>query len=90
MKKDNLVEVVAKMGHSKAVATDIVNAIFDTIVEWLEKWEKISISKLGIFDVKDRAARTWVNPKTGEKIQIPARKAVTFKVAKSLKETLKK
>jgi len=58
MKKTDLVEVVSKMGQSKAVANDIVNAVFDAISDELAKGEKVTISGLGVFSVKQRNART--------------------------------
>lgn len=49
---------------------------------------KVRIDKIGIIQVKDRAARMGRNPQTGEEIKIPASKKVTFRAAKSLKEAV--
>lgn len=88
MKKTDLVEVVQKMGHSKNIATDIVNAVFDSIVDSLVSGDKVAIAKIGTFAVKQREARKGRNPKTGVEMTIPARKAVSFKPASTLKEAL--
>jgi len=62
-----------------------VDAIFDTIQTTLADGEGIAITGFGTFEVRDRAARTGRNPKTGEAIQIKAQKTVGFKVGKGLK-----
>lgn len=59
------------------------------ITEELKKGEDFNLGKLGTFKVKDRAEKNGVNPKTGEKIVIPARKAVTFKASKNLSTLIK-
>jgi len=90
MNKQALVELVhEKIGGTKVQAEEVVNGMFDAIVSTLSKGEEVSIAGLGIFSVKDRAARVARNPKTGEPVQVPARKVPKFRAAKALKEAVK-
>lgn len=57
----------------------------DTIAKAVVKSGKVSILGFGTFGVKQRAARTGINPLTKEKIKIKAKKVVSFKPSKSLK-----
>ena len=89
MNKAELSAAVAeKIGASKKVSEQAVNAVFETITEALAKGEKVQLVGFGIFDVKVRAARTGRNPKTKEPVEIPASKVPQFKAGKLLKESL--
>lgn len=89
MNKTELVRVVAdKADLTLAVAGDAVNAALDAIVEALAEGEEVAILGFGAFKVAERAARTARNPQTGEIVEVPESKAVTFKVSKALKDKL--
>ena len=62
-----------------------IAAFLETIEKNLAAGNKVRIDKLGILNVKDRAARKGRNPQTGEEIQIPASKKIAFRVSLSLK-----
>ena len=90
MTKDELVEALsAKAGASKAVASELVNALVDEITAALVKGDKVALPGLGVFSVGHRKARQGVNPRTGEKLQIPAMNVAKFKAAKALKEAVR-
>lgn len=90
MNKQSLVEIVHdKLGGTKVQAEEIVSAIFDGIVGAMSKGNEVSIAGLGIFSVKDRAARMARNPKTGESVSVPATKVPKFRAAKALKDAVK-
>ena len=90
MNKQALVDAVhAKLGGTKAAAEGVVDTIFDAIVNALKKGEAVSIAGIGIFSVKDRAARTARNPRTGAMVQVPATKVPKFRPAKALKDAVK-
>ncbi|MFC1566549.1 HU family DNA-binding protein [bacterium] len=84
MNKSSLVEIVAKKTTTKKDANEIVEEIFSSIKEELKNGGKIQLTGFGSFQVKDRKARVGRNPKTGEAVNIPARKVVKFKAAKDL------
>ena len=89
MTKADLVEAIhTKVGFSKKESADIVEMVFDTIKETLEKGEKIKVSGFGNFEVRDKRARVGRNPQTGEVIEISARRVLTFKPSQVLKNAL--
>ena len=89
MKKVELVEAVAtSAGLSKADALRAIDATFEAITETLKKGDKITLIGFGTFGVSKREARTGRNPQTGAAVNIPARKAVTFKAGTQLKQTI--
>jgi DNA-binding protein HU-beta len=90
MNKQALVELVhEKIGGTKVQAEEIVNGMFEAIVSTLKKGDEVSIAGLGIFSVKDRAARMARNPKTGEQVKVPATRVPKFRAAKALKDAVK-
>lgn len=68
----------------------IVNTIFDGMKNALSKGEKIEIRGFGNFKLRQRSAKIARNPKTGEKVQIPPKKVVHFKISKSFHNDLNK
>jgi DNA-binding protein HU-beta len=72
-------------GMSHADALKIVDSILDTIKQNLAQGEKVVISGFGCFRTVKRKDRKGVNPRTGDSIVIPGRKAVVFKPSKYLK-----
>ena len=90
MNKSAIVDAVhEKLGTSKADAERAVDTVVESIVDTMKKGEEVSISGLGIFSVKERAARTARNPRTGEPVDVPAMKVPKFRPAKALKDTVK-
>ena len=86
MEKFNLVEQVAKeLNLTKKEANSVIQTIFAAVEEGLVSGETIRVAGFGSFQVKTRAERKGVNPKTGEEIVIPETKVVTFKPAVALK-----
>ena len=81
--------VHGKMGTTKVAAEEVVNGLIDAITMTLKKGEEVSIAGLGIFSVKDRAARMARNPKTGEQVHVAATKVPKFRAAKALKDAVK-
>ncbi len=91
MKKVELVEAVAaKAGLTKADATRATEAVFEVITGALVKGDKVPVVGFGTFGVSKRAAREGHNPRTREKVRIPARKAPVFKAGSALKEAVNK
>ncbi len=89
MLKKDLVDLVIEYHQmQKKQAEGIVDILFQMMARALENGEEVRITDFGTFKQAERAARTGRNPKTGEKIEIPAKKTITFKVAKVLKEKL--
>ena len=88
--KADLVDKVAdKTGLTKKDSNAAVEAVFDSIQEFLAEEEKVQLIGFGTFEVRERAARKGRNPQTGEEIQIPATKVPAFKAGKNAKEAVK-
>ena len=86
MNKTQLIDVVvAKTGMKKKEAEAAVNATTEAIAEALKAGDKVQLIGFGTFEVKERAARTGRNPKTGEAVEIPASKYVAFSAGSDLK-----
>ena len=90
MNKAGLVDVVhGIVGGTKTLAEQAVEKILETIITSLKKGEEVSIAGLGIFTVKQRAARQARNPRTGAMVNVPAMKVPKFKASKHLKDVVK-
>ena len=81
--------VASKAGLSKKDAGAAVDAVLDTISGTLAGGGDVSFTGFGKFHVQSRAARTGVNPRTGEKVNIPAGKVPKFTPGSSLKASVK-
>ena len=89
MNKNDLVAVVAdRAGLSKTDSAKTVDAVFDSITDILKDGGDVRLVGFGTFSVTARAASEGRNPRTGEKIQIPASKQPKFKAGKVLKEAV--
>ncbi|HZY32088.1 MAG TPA: HU family DNA-binding protein, partial [Candidatus Methylomirabilis sp.] len=66
----------------------IVNTVFDSIVDALRKDEKIELRGFGSFRIRQRRSRQGRNPKTGDKVDVPAKRIPYFKPGKELKELI--
>ena len=88
-KQDVIAKVVEATGLTKKDATASVNAVFDTVKDYLAEGEKVQLIGFGNFEVRERAARQGRNPQTGEAISIAASKVPAFKAGKALKEAVK-
>ncbi len=91
MNKTELIAAVAeKAGLSKKDADAAVSAVFDAVTAELAKGEKVQLIGFGTFEVRERAAKTGRNPRTGETMTIPASKVPAFKAGAALKNAVAK
>lgn len=91
MTKQELVEkMAAKSGLTKADSERALNAFQEAVTEELSKGGKVTLTGFGTYATSKREAREGRNPRTGEKVKIAARTAVTFKVGSKLKEAVNK
>jgi len=85
-------EMVLKVAEVSTVAKKdvkkVLEAFTEVIISTLKKEKKVKLTGLGIFAVKHRNARIGRNPRTGEQIQIAAKKVVKFRVAKEVKTSV--
>lgn len=91
MTKAELIAAVAEKSElTKKQSETAVKAVIDTITETLAKGESIQLVGFGTFEVRERAARTGINPRTKKKIQIAATKVPAFKAGRALKDSVSK
>ena len=87
--KSELIDQVAeKAGLSKADAGRALDAVIDAVSAALKRGDAVNLVGFGSFSVKARAARTGLNPRTKETIQIPASNNPVFKAGKALKDAV--
>ena len=85
--KADLIEEVLRITElPRKESETIVETIFDSIIVSLQKGEKIEIRGFGSFRTRPRRGRVGRNPKTGEKVEVPAKKIPFFKPSKELKD----
>ncbi|OGT19176.1 MAG: DNA-binding protein HU [Gammaproteobacteria bacterium RBG_16_57_12] len=90
MNKTDLIDAVAESADiSKAAAGRAVDSILDSIGGALKKGDQVNLVGFGTFVVRERAARSGRNPRTGETINIEASKVPAFKAGKALKDAVK-
>lgn len=89
MNKSDLIETIASSARiSKAAAERGLNGMLTMMSSAMEGGERVTLAGFGSFTVVDRAPRTGRNPKTGEIVPIPSRKAVRFRPGKHLSQKL--
>ena len=89
MGKTELIDAVAKATKmEKTKAKSAVEATIEIVTKELKKGNRVQLTGFGTFSTTRRKRRMGVNPKTGPKITIPARKVPKFTAGKALKETI--
>lgn len=89
MNKAQLIDAIAVAADlPKTVASKALDAVLDCISKSLAEGDTVALMGFGTFSVKERAARTGRNPKTGAEIQIKASKVASFKAGKVLKDVV--
>jgi DNA-binding protein HU-beta len=88
-KADFIDKVADRSGLSKRDASKAVDAFLDSITEALKQGDAVSFTGFGKFSAQQRAARQGVNPRTGERVQIPAATVPKFSAGSQLKQALR-
>lgn len=87
-KSELIAHVAQETGLTKVASKEVIDTILNQIVKTLKKEGRFALFGLGIFEVVKRKKRIARNPRTNEPAVVKAHKAVKFKAAKNLKETL--
>ena len=91
MTKKEIVKTISEeIGLTQLKTKEIVQKTFDAIVETLVTEHRIELRNFGVFEVKKRAARKARNPRTGARVDVPAKYVVTFKPGKKMEERVKR
>ena len=87
-KKDFVAELATRCEITKTQAAEEFDRVFTVLGDLLYEGNDVAVPNVGKFEIKERNERTGRNPATGEAIVIPARKVVTFKAGKVLKDAV--
>ena len=85
-KKELVSRIADRTGQTKVITKDIIQLFLDEIITELGKGNRLEFREFGVFEIKERAARKAQNPRTLEKVSVPAKRVVKFKVGRLMKE----
>ena len=88
-KKEIVIKIADQTDMKQIEVKEVVQMTLDTIVGALSKGETVELRNFGIFKVRSRKPRTGRNPKTGETVEIPAKKSVSFKSGLVMRDKVK-
>ena len=85
--KKELVNRISEVtGQTKVVVKDVLQRFLDEIIDELSQGNRLEFREFGVFEVRERAARQAQNPRTLEKVYVPAKRVVKFKVGRTMRE----
>ena len=87
-KKDLVDRIAENTGYKRIMVKKVLQSFLDDIVSELGSGNRLEFRDFGVFELRERAARTAQNPKTMQKVQVPSKKTVKFKVGRLMKERL--
>src|SRR5262245_13011344 len=85
-KKELVNRISEQTGQTKVVVKDILQRFLDEIIEELASGNRLEFREFGVFEVRERAARRAQNPRTLEKVSVPAKRVVKYKVGRLMRE----
>ena len=88
-KADIVEDLNNEIGLNKREAKELVDLLFNDIKNLLSEGHEVKLSGFGNFQLRDKSPRPGRNPRTGEDVEISARRVVTFKSGQKLKESVK-
>jgi nucleoid DNA-binding protein len=87
--KKELIDRISKSTQAKRVTVKrIIQAFLDEITRELGKGNRLEFRDFGVFETRTRASRTAQNPKTLQRVEVPAKRAVKFKTGRVMREAL--
>ena len=90
MTKKEIVKAISdKIDMTQLKTKQIVQETFVAIIDALVEGKRIELRNFGVFEVKERAARKARNPRTGQRVDVPAKLVVTFKPGKEMEERVR-
>ena len=85
-KKEMAKAIAGETGLTQHQVQGVIQRVFDGITETLVREGRIELRNFGVFEVKERKPRKARNPRTGERVEVPARLVVTFKPGRQMGE----
>ncbi len=87
-KKDLVDRIADQSSNKRVVVKKIVQSFLDEVVAELGKGNRLEFRDFGVFEIRSRAARVAQNPKTMEKVFVPEKRTVKFKIGRLMKQRL--
>jgi integration host factor subunit beta len=87
-KKELIDQIAETLGCKRVLAKRVIQSFLDSIIDELGKGNRLEFRDFGVFESKIRAARQAQNPKTMDKVQVPSKRTVKFKVGRVMKSRL--
>jgi len=85
-KKELVHRIADKTGVTKVVAKDVIQSFLNAIINELTEGNRLEFREFGVFESRERAARLAQNPRTLEKVPVPAKRIVKFKVGRLMRK----
>lgn len=85
-KKELVNRIAEETGQTKVVVKSVLQRFLDEIIEELAQGNRLEFREFGVFEVRMRAARQAQNPRTLEKVTVPAKRVVKFKVGRQMRQ----
>jgi integration host factor subunit beta len=85
-KREMIDKVAERTGIKRSDVHDVLHEVLDQIVDELRRGNRLEFRDFGVFEVRERAERMAQNPKTLQKVLVPAKRAVKFKVGRMMRE----
>jgi len=85
-KKELVNRIAEESGQTKVIVKEILQSFLDEIIRELSVVNRPEFREFGVFEVRERAARKAQNPRTLEKVFVPAKRVVKFKVGRTMRE----
>ena len=89
-KKEIACAIAEETNLTQVLVKDIMQRLFDGLINTLEKERRIELRDFGVFEVKQRKAKKARNPRTGEEVMVPTKHVVTFKPGLEMSERVEK
>jgi len=87
-KKDLIDRIADKTGQRRVAVKATVQSFLDQVILELGKGNRLEFRDFGVFEIRERKARTAQNPRTLERVQVPSKKVVKFKVGRQMQRSL--
>jgi integration host factor subunit beta len=84
-KKELVSRIADRTGQTKVVVKEVLQAFLDEIIRELALGNRLEFREFGVFEVKERRARRAQNPRTLEKVDVPAKRVVKFKIGRLMR-----
>jgi len=87
-KKDLIDRIAEETNQKRTVVKATVQSFLDNVIAELSKGNRLEFRDFGVFEIRDRAPRMAQNPRTLERVPVPAKKTVKFKVGRLMRDAL--